>query len=303
MPGGANGALQGNHPPMFEGDREKTNDWLYAFMLWFWINRQKETMANPLSRVALALSYIGGSAKTWARSQIVAANDRIHQGVLPNDEQHWNAFYNDFLNTWKDDSLQENSLLKLSRLSMSRDVKVNDYIATFNALLAELGWQRNHPGTVKAFRAGLQSWIPQRIYDRDQYPREDDLDGWQEAARKEVSRSKLKKQEAGGAFGKGGLTVRENLLNNFLKAKKGRRIDDDAMDIDTTEIRRTEGPKTEGFKKLNPEERKKLQTEGRCFKCKRQGHLARNCPSGGQGSRTPQGREFQKRGFKKKAIG
>ena len=183
---------------------------------------------------------------------------------------------------------------------MSRDVKVNDYIATFNALLAELGWQRNHPGTVKAFRAGLQSWIPQRIYDRDQYPREDDLDGWQEAARKEVSRSKLKKQEAGGAFGKGGLTVRENLLNNFLKAKKGRRIDDDAMDIDTTEIRRTEGPKTEGFKKLNPEERKKLQTEGRCFKCKRQGHLARNCPSRGQGSRTPQGREFQKRGFKKK---
>ena len=85
---------------------------------------------------------------------------------------------------------------------MSRDVKVNDYIATFNALLAELGWQRNHPGTVKAFRAGLQSWIPQRIYDRDQYPREDDLDGWQEAARKEVSRSKLRNRKPEEHLGK-----------------------------------------------------------------------------------------------------
>jgi hypothetical protein len=70
---------------------------------------------------------------------------------------------------------------------MGKEVQINDYIATFNALTTELGWARNHHGTVRAFRAGLLSWIPVRIYDRDPFPNEDDLDGWQEAARREVS--------------------------------------------------------------------------------------------------------------------
>jgi hypothetical protein len=141
---------------------------------------------------------------------------------------------------------------------------------------------------------GELSWIPVRIYDRDPFPREDNLDGWQEAARREVSQYKLKKQEAGGAFGKGGLTVRENQLQNFFKfdkRRKGRKPDDDAMEVDTTETR-----KMGGFKRLSPEERKKLQNEGRCFKCKRQGHMAHACPGKGQTqSSKPQNSKFQKK--------
>jgi hypothetical protein len=34
-------------------------EWLYAFMLWYWINWQKESMVNLVSRVTLALSYMG----------------------------------------------------------------------------------------------------------------------------------------------------------------------------------------------------------------------------------------------------
>jgi hypothetical protein len=203
---------------MFEGKRELTKEWLYAFMLWYWINRQKESMANLVSRVALALSYMGGeNVKAWTRAQIVAMNDRVNGGMPTTDEQHWTLFYNDFWNTWKDDTLQENSLLKLSQLSMGKEVQINDYMATFNTLTTKLGWARNHHGMVRAFRAGLLSWIPVRIYNWDPIPDEDDLDGWQEAARREVSRYKLKKQEAGGTFGKGGLTVWENQLQNFFK--------------------------------------------------------------------------------------
>jgi Zinc knuckle len=49
------------------------------------------------------------------------------------------------------------------------------------------------------------------------------------------------------------------------------------MEVDTTKIK-----KIGGFKRLSPEEQKKLQSEGRCFKCKRQGHMARACPGKGQ---------------------
>ena len=42
------------------------------------------------------------------------------------------------------------------------------------------------------------------------------------------------------------------------------------MDVDATT--------TTNFKKLTPEERAQLAKEGRCFRCRLQGHVARNCP-------------------------
>ena len=42
------------------------------------------------------------------------------------------------------------------------------------------------------------------------------------------------------------------------------------MDVDATT--------TTKFQKLTPEERNQLAKEGRCFRCRLQGHLARNCP-------------------------
>ena len=34
----------------------------------------------------------------------------------------------------------------------------------------------------------------------------------------------------------------------------------------------------QNFKKLTPEERAQLAKEGRCFRCRLQGHMARDCP-------------------------
>ena len=50
------------------------------------------------------------------------------------------------------------------------------------------------------------------------------------------------------------------------------------MDVDAT----TSGPAPR-LTKLTDEERKKLSSEGRCFRCRKQGHMARNCPQNAQG--------------------
>jgi hypothetical protein len=42
------------------------------------------------------------------------------------------------------------------------------------------------------------------------------------------------------------------------------------MDVDAANVTQ--------FKKLMPEERAQLAKEGRCFRCRLQGHMARNCP-------------------------
>jgi hypothetical protein len=42
------------------------------------------------------------------------------------------------------------------------------------------------------------------------------------------------------------------------------------MDVDAANVTQ--------FKKLTPKERTQLTKEGRCFRCRLQGHMARNCP-------------------------
>ena len=58
-----------------------------------------------------------------------------------------------------------------------------------------------------------------------------------------------------------------------------KRRDPDAMDVDLNMA------KTQS---LTKQEREKLSKEGRCFHCKKQGHLARNCPE--KGNKTNKGK-------------
>ena len=164
---------------------------------------------------------------------------------------------------------------------MSKEVTLEDYIASFNTCIAELQWAINHPGTVKAFKQGMSVWLLRKIYGQTPYPAENDLVAWQDAARREMSRALLIKQEAGSSYGKG--TVRENRMRSEKPGKSrfngGRKQerDPDAMDVDVAETNRAES-KPGTFKRLTPEEKKRLQAEGRCFRCKKQGHLSRDCP-------------------------
>ena len=45
------------------------------------------------------------------------------------------------------------------------------------------------------------------------------------------------------------------------------------------------------FKKLTPEERAQLAKEGRCFRCRLQGHMARDCPKNSNQSSNANARE------------
>ena len=59
--------------------------------------------------------------------------------------------------------------------------------------------------------------------------------------------------------------------------------DPDAMDIDVTETNGADF-KPRMFKQITPEEKKHLLAEGRCFRCKKQGHLSQGCPDKSKGT-------------------
>ena len=55
-----NGALKGNPPPIFDGDRSKSRTFLTAFYLWRLTNKNNDTMRKPYSCVTALLSYMSG---------------------------------------------------------------------------------------------------------------------------------------------------------------------------------------------------------------------------------------------------
>jgi hypothetical protein len=200
-------------------------------------------------------------------------------------------FKADFENTWRDTSLVEDAQLKLDRLEMGKDIHLEDYIADFNALISELQWAQDHPGTVRAFQQGLRAGLLQAIYRQRPWPDEANLLAWQNAAREEETRNQKIRQNVG--YGRKDRSVRESRYqmlrsdgrpmssNTNWTARNGRKArDPDAMDVDVAETSQAEANST--FKKLSNEERKRLQSEGRCFLCKKQGHMARNCPNKGK---------------------
>ena len=111
--------------------------------------------------------------------------------------------------------------------------------------------------------------IHSRALDRDKIP--ETFDEWKAAARTEVARSKEKYNM--GLIGSGqrpqprDYTTTQHQPRNTAPSNSQHV----PMDVDATTT-------TTQFKKLTPEERAQLAKEGRCFRCRLQGHLAKDCP-------------------------
>ena len=61
--------LQGKEPPVFEGDRQKTDHFLHELRLYQFVNATHPVMTNPWQKVAHALTYVNGpNIYEWKRS-------------------------------------------------------------------------------------------------------------------------------------------------------------------------------------------------------------------------------------------
>ena len=92
-----NGALKGNPPVHFTGERTKSRGFLNAFNLYKETNRNNETMKNPYSRVTTALTYMTSDLmESWKEDQLRQLIDRVAGGIPDTDEQHWQLFEAEF---------------------------------------------------------------------------------------------------------------------------------------------------------------------------------------------------------------
>jgi hypothetical protein len=190
-----------------------------------------------------------------------------------NNERLWTEFVADFRCIYSDTAKAEGAYAKLMALSMKDgDGQLNNYITEFETLLRKVHWEHNMQGAVDLFKQGLKLNLHHGILRCKTLPQT--LDEWIRAACLEAERMALVKAML-GPMGGGNITMCQNHLRgiqNPTKTGGTKRKDPNAMEVDTV---RTETTRTN---RLSDEERQQLLKEGRCFSCKKLGHMTRTCP-------------------------
>ena len=239
------------------------------------VNRTHDSMTKAYNRVLTALTYIRGPMiKNWVNTQesnLIARMDTTQPNhVHEDDEVLWAEFQRAFNDAWMDTSKKQNAYDQLMKLTMA-GWDIDTYIATFERLALTAGWALNTKGTIVRFREGISKGIHSKALDRDKIPCT--MDEWKAAARTKVTRAK-EKYNAGlmGTQHCNQQTCHYNTSQNQHRMTNQSNPNPNIVPIDV------DATTTSNFKKLTPEERTQLAREGRCFRCRLQGHMACSCP-------------------------
>ena len=214
------------------------------------------------SRILYCLTlFKGPSVMLWVNSiedAMEAVIADTTNTVTKKSKKLWDDFLATFDKDWMDSLNKEKAYGQLVTLKMAPR-QLDEYILQFERLAGLAGWSRDAPGTVEFFKRGLITPLYKACLMRNTIP--ETMDQWQTAARAENQRYQLLRSGPG---------LRTFGPTQSVTNQRQRPRDPNAMDVDAT----TSSPT---FKKLTDEERRQYMKEGRCFRCRTQGHMAREC--------------------------
>ncbi|KAH9030739.1 hypothetical protein EDB85DRAFT_2146471 [Lactarius pseudohatsudake] len=270
------GALKGTPPTIFAGNRAESVQFLREFRQYRRLNRTHDLVLNPYSRITLACSLIRGPAvNDWVDMMERTTDADITRAVNPvaeTDEALWTAFEVAFKAAWTDTLSKQNAYHQLTALVMSGD-DIDGYIATFERLAHVAEWHRDASGTVDAFRRGLTDTILRACLQRTTIP--ETMTEWQTDARAEVQRART----VASCFATRGARMTRKpdpaLYTHSVALPLPVPASNGVVPMDVDAITTTR-PKYHG--PLTDADRETCQKEGRCFRCRQQGHLSTNCP-------------------------
>jgi hypothetical protein len=258
---GNGGGLRGKAPEIFDGDRTKSKAFISDLRIYFQINRKKSDVKNAYSRVLLALSFIKGpNVVNWVETQTDQIEEELHE--VGGDEEYedlWQDFLKRFKKAYVSTTMREDAYVKMQKLQMKGD-QLDEYIADHSTLVAELGWDQNSEMSCHSFREGLPRPLAKTILQNEGLPETYNL--WVRYAQRHHARWAMSK--ALGYLGKS--TKEKPKWNPHAKTDKKRpEKDPDAMDVDRTQ--------------MSDSKKEELMRAGKCFRCEKQGHLSRDCPT------------------------
>jgi hypothetical protein len=273
-----NGALKGQPPKPFMGKRGTVELFLQQFQIYRNANRRNESMIIPFDRCNLLLSMMAGRATQWAANKAedlyVAVYGDAHRNPTntENDEVLWDNLCIQLKNSFAEFHGAATASKKLVKLEQTPGA-VEDYVADFERILAKSEWGRNDFGTIAAFKEGLIGGLLTALYRRRPQPAT--LDDWMTMAIEEekmYSNERFDVAQSKARRGHGRLHDMAKDAERKASQRNKPCHDTDPCPYDPMEV---DAAKTQ---RLSQEERNKLIKDGKCFGCKKHGHLYRDCP-------------------------
>ena len=278
-PNRLNNKLIGNEPSVFNGEREQVEEFLTTWNLYQGLNQNTAVMSIPFDRAQLFLGYIRGPrVKAWVQdtSQLIA--EHIAFGGRETDEWIWTTVINDFVETFQDHMSKDLARGDIFTLKMERG-DIDKYVADFKHVVRMGEYNIDETMVCQKFFQGLPKGLQGSMINFEPIDRFTHFSDWVEAAIRQHKKYQRWQNVFGGAktqpqkpFGQ--KPTRQQWQQKFAK-------DPNAMDLTPGRTRARAAP--------TEEEQVTLRKEGRCFNCKKQGHIGRNCPLKAGGSKVRSG--------------
>ena len=143
----------GQLPPIFDGDKTKSEAFLDALKAYFHLNHQVPTFNSYLTRIALALMLIQGPlVQEWMRT----IGDWLdNQDPLQEDKRNmWNQFIHQFMASFTNTQKDQRARNQLENLRMKWP-EIDQYTMDFEKLSREAGYNIGSSASIHQYLKGL----------------------------------------------------------------------------------------------------------------------------------------------------
>ena len=225
-------------------------------------------MRQPFSRVMLFLTFIKGpDIQEWASSQVGWLGSRLLAGAGRNEEHLYDTVMDSFNTAFTDTMSLQKAKAEFRTLKMERG-KLDTYIAKFERLARMAGYNLQDQMVLDRFGSGLNPGLFTTIINNTD-PRTW-LD-WTRAAQKYQQKYLLIHSALGIKTGNSNSKARKKpqTPEQWKVAWNKRGNNPDTMDTTPGHTR---------ARRIDADEQTELMKAGKCFTCKKQGHLSRDCP-------------------------
>jgi hypothetical protein len=263
---GSSGKLSGKEPTVFTGDRKDAESFILEWQIYQMLNYDAAVMRQPFTRATLFLSFIKGPAvHEWNMLQVNWLMTRARTGALPSEEFLYDTIEAAFRSAFTDTMSVQRAKAEFHLISMERG-DLDGYVSKFKRLARLAGYDLNSSLVLDRFGSKLIPGLYAAIINGPDEPVT--WTDWVRATQKCQQKYLLVQANLADRRSKDPVKgQRGRSKEQWQQALRPKAKDPNAMEIDRVKARQ-----------ITTDERTELMKAGKCFTCRKQGHLSHDCP-------------------------